>query len=351
MQGSYCRTVAVFVLVSIGSMKAIAAPHWHPFKNNGCRSVGIRTWASQLMDIVGDWTKACAHMPADVGGQHFNSPSRCINNAGMWGEFDVSDPSCRPHWLGFSTACTPDGTMHYSAQLMDIVGSWEDACATMPADIAGRHFDSPTHCTNTGISGELGEYDVPDPRCYVPPNTPSPSPPANCGTDGLVCCPDPYDRLPSVCNSGLLCKCGTGSTGLTCNGPTCTSKASIATRCSGAPTDAKTTTYVEFAKGANQCFLGVFPVTANSTDEARTCVQRLYPGATVQESVSAVTATFHTATTNGCAEIDVTGFSQDDDAKCANWEGYAAAGPCPDLPPLTAAAKLLRAAPVRVRRY
>lgn len=78
----------------------------------------------------------------------------------------VSTASAQEHWGGFSAGdCTGNGLRQFSAILWDIPWgqSWEQACAQMPADINGHHFDAPARCVTT--TNEWGQFDVPDPSC------------------------------------------------------------------------------------------------------------------------------------------------------------------------------------------
>ena len=70
------------------------ADNWNPFKADDCKGPGVRQYSSQLMGIVGSWEDACKVKPADILGQHFDHPTRCVNDAGEWGEFDVHDATC-----------------------------------------------------------------------------------------------------------------------------------------------------------------------------------------------------------------------------------------------------------------
>src|SRR2546426_3548670 len=105
-------------------------------------------------------------MPATISGQFFSTPSRCINNAGMWGEFDVADSSCLPHWATFKKDdCKALGVRQYSAQLLDIPGGvdWTAACQATPANVEGQSFSSPTRCVSN--AGMWGEFEVGDSSC------------------------------------------------------------------------------------------------------------------------------------------------------------------------------------------
>ncbi|MGH7930124.1 MAG: hypothetical protein ACREQV_20290, partial [Candidatus Binatia bacterium] len=80
-------------------------PAWKPFKKDACIGLVTRQYSSLLEIPEGlEWEGACAKMPADVSGVRFSSPTRCVKTdlagigLGMWGEFDVTDPSCIIDW-------------------------------------------------------------------------------------------------------------------------------------------------------------------------------------------------------------------------------------------------------------
>jgi hypothetical protein len=155
------------LLLGSAPAPALAAPSWKlPFKADHCTSAGVRQFSSQLMNISGDWKTACENMGATINGHTFSRPARCVANAGMWGEFEVPDPSCLPHWTEFKKdACRGVGVRQYSAQLMDIPPGvdWHAACQAMPAVVQGQQFARPTRCVNN--LAMWGEFDVPDDEC------------------------------------------------------------------------------------------------------------------------------------------------------------------------------------------
>src|SRR5206468_3496231 len=69
--------------------------HWGDFQDNGCTSVGTRTFASRIWDIPPGqtWDAACKATPAFIANQTFQTPARCSNKSvfGEWGEWDVAD--------------------------------------------------------------------------------------------------------------------------------------------------------------------------------------------------------------------------------------------------------------------
>lgn len=147
---------------------ASCSARWGAFKRDACVRLGVRQYSSRLSNIPGDWMQACVRTGATVAGKHFNRPTRCRNLGvgGMWGEFDVADSSCRPHWGAFKRdACVRTGVRQYSSRLWDIPGDWMKACRTSAATVAGTHFSRPTRCRNLGVGGMWGEFDVPDSSC------------------------------------------------------------------------------------------------------------------------------------------------------------------------------------------
>lgn len=152
------------------SASAYAQTYWRqPWQVKHCTGLGTRQFSSQLMNIPWgqDWQSACRTMPADINGQHFNAPTRCINNAGMWGEFDnVRDESCAPRWDAFVPGACVAGQRVYSARLWNITGDWAAACAATPAPIAGQVYSPPRlHCISRGAGGMWGEVNIPDGAC------------------------------------------------------------------------------------------------------------------------------------------------------------------------------------------
>ncbi len=145
-------------------------PYWGSFQNDGCKQVGVRQYSSILWNIPNgfSWEATCAAWPATVAGQHFSSPSRCVNTGtNIWGEFDVQDASCNPYWDPVKDdGCVGMKKRKYSAIIQNVLwgNSWEAACANTPNTVAGVYFPSPTHCVNVGIN-MWGEWIVDDDTC------------------------------------------------------------------------------------------------------------------------------------------------------------------------------------------
>ncbi|MCY1023211.1 hypothetical protein [Pyxidicoccus sp. MSG2] len=160
---------ALCLLTSVSS--ALAAPRWGSFKKDQCTAAGLRQHSSVLHDIQGSWEEACFKTGATIEGHTFAQPARCKNATfNMWGEFDVPDESCMPHWGDFKADhCVGVGLKQYSAVLWNIKDfSWEDACMTMPAQINGVQYEHPTRCRHSGLN-MWGEFDVPDTSCGPAP--------------------------------------------------------------------------------------------------------------------------------------------------------------------------------------
>lgn len=89
------RMFAITTLALASALPCAAgAQEWGNFDDDGCVKSQVRQFSAQLLNIPGDWEDACNSMPADVNGQHFDSPTRCVWSFGMWGEFEVADASC-----------------------------------------------------------------------------------------------------------------------------------------------------------------------------------------------------------------------------------------------------------------
>jgi hypothetical protein len=160
--------IGLFLSILIAAPIARAEQWREPWKKNHCTGNGTRQYSSQLMDIPfgKSWEQACAGMSATINGRTFAAPSRCVNNAGMWGEFDqVPDPDCGAKWGDFSSNACSGGTRTYWARLWNIVGDWDAACRMTPATVGGTRFARPTRCINKGVAGMFGEFDVSDASC------------------------------------------------------------------------------------------------------------------------------------------------------------------------------------------
>ena len=167
--GNRLPAVVVCCLSVLFASAAHAQEHWGSFQSDSCTGMGTRQFSAILLGIPWgtSWEAECAKMPADINGHHFNAPSRCKNKTtNMWGEFDVPDASCSPKWGTFKQdQCTSIGKRQFSSILRNIPPNtkWEAACAQMPADIKGHHFNAPARCVTT--TNEWGQFDVPDASC------------------------------------------------------------------------------------------------------------------------------------------------------------------------------------------
>ncbi|MDZ8224746.1 hypothetical protein [Nostoc sp. ChiVER01] len=151
--------------------------YWGAFKKDKPSADGKTTqYSARLYGANKEgWEEACEHAPAVIRGQYFPKPTRCkkITFLGigieMWGEFDVKKENLgNPTWGEFKEEnCTWYGSKQYSAQLLDIKGSWEEACNNASAVIKGQWFDRPTRIVKStlGLSGIRGQFDVEDDSC------------------------------------------------------------------------------------------------------------------------------------------------------------------------------------------
>ena len=159
---------ASLVLAVLLPTTAAASPRWAAFKQDSCTAPGKRQFSARLMNIRGDWMRACKATSATIRGQRFARPTRCKNlgAGGMWGEFDVNDASCKARWGELKRdACTKIGVRQYSARLWDIPGSdWAKACRSSIATVGSRRL-APARCKNLGAGGVWGEFNVPDTSC------------------------------------------------------------------------------------------------------------------------------------------------------------------------------------------
>jgi len=147
-------------------------PAWNPFKEDQCVNLDKRQYSAQLIVPAGlSWEVSCVATGASIESQVVAKPDRCKNMglAGMWGEFDVTDTTCRPRWGEFKRdRCTGTRTRQYSAILWDIPPtlSWERTCQLTAATVAGQDFSKPGRCVNVNLN-IWGEFDVTDRICAI----------------------------------------------------------------------------------------------------------------------------------------------------------------------------------------
>jgi hypothetical protein len=147
-----------------------ATQKWGPFKTDECKAPGLVQKSSILEGIPAgaSWEEACQHMGADIDGNWYPHPTRCVNTrVAMWGEFDVPAEGCKTSWaLARKGGCIGVGVRRYSARLDNVKDkiNWDDACMNTPARINEVNYAQPTHCRHTG-SQTWGEWDVPDKSC------------------------------------------------------------------------------------------------------------------------------------------------------------------------------------------
>ncbi|QRW23671.1 chitinase [Rhizoctonia solani] len=74
-------------------------------------------------------------------------------------------PTQNGHWGSLTDeGCKSDGYRQWSSKLLDISGSWEEACANHPAVIKDTYFLKPTSCDKS-VFGIWGKFWVPDDKC------------------------------------------------------------------------------------------------------------------------------------------------------------------------------------------
>jgi hypothetical protein len=146
--------------------------YWGGPQDDGCSSVGIRTYSARLWNIPPGqaWNTACQGTLIDIEGQIFASPTRCFDYGagGEWGEWDIPDSACKASWGNLQdNGCSSVGTRTYSARLWNIPPgqAWNTACQGTAITIQGQTFASPTRCFDKGASGEWGEWDISDNSC------------------------------------------------------------------------------------------------------------------------------------------------------------------------------------------
>jgi hypothetical protein len=72
-------------------------PKWMPAKNDGCKGIGIVQYSARLSSDAGmGWEAAAKSTSIVINGVNQGPPKRTSNQGagGMWGEWDVIDPSC-----------------------------------------------------------------------------------------------------------------------------------------------------------------------------------------------------------------------------------------------------------------
>ncbi|CAE6441266.1 unnamed protein product [Rhizoctonia solani] len=96
-------------------------------------------------------------------------PPAALN--GHWGSPKVSPTFFRLKYkvfvlisVGKDEGCKDDGYRQWSSKLLDISGSWEDACKNHPAFIKSFYFTKPTSCDKS-VFGIWGKFWVPDSKC------------------------------------------------------------------------------------------------------------------------------------------------------------------------------------------
>ena len=171
----------VKTLALTGAIMAMTAPsamaeRWDKVRKS-CNGRTLNV-SAQLMDIPwgASWEAACAKKSGHgVGFGITRKADRCINNAGMWGEWSLPNhSSCTPkyEWGEIREFCTGNGVQTVSAKLFNVPfgESWEDACNAMNAaggvsqkGVTGK----PDRCV-TVAAGVYGEWDIENVAACVP---------------------------------------------------------------------------------------------------------------------------------------------------------------------------------------
>jgi hypothetical protein len=143
---------------------------WGSFKRKGCSAsvYGHREYSSVLWDIPWghDWVRTCEETSAEINGFTIHRPYRCVNTGlNVWGEFNVPDDSCKPHWGELKHEGCFNGKRRFSAILWDVPSgySWEDAAERTEITIKGKHFPQPSFY-ETGMH-LWGYFELEDDSC------------------------------------------------------------------------------------------------------------------------------------------------------------------------------------------
>ena len=176
MTSNILRSIAITGAVLALAIPSAVAERWANVRDS-CSGRTLNV-SAQLMDIPwgASWEAACAKKSGrGVGFGITRKADRCINNAGMWGEWSLPNhPQCTPkyEWGEIKETCTGNGVQTVSAKLFNIPfgESWEDACNSMNAaggvrqkGVTGR----PDRCV-TVAAGVYGEWDKHDVAACVP---------------------------------------------------------------------------------------------------------------------------------------------------------------------------------------
>ncbi|CCM04876.1 uncharacterized protein FIBRA_07069 [Fibroporia radiculosa] len=133
-----------------------------------CVAFGTREYVAQLGFNP---MTTCKEMPLNIEDQVMD-PLLCQvrGKKEVEGHWHVDgEPGCMPYWGSVDDkGCVAPGIHSWEARLWDLSqgDNWLAICSTAPADIAGRHFDSPTSCQDRGFfNGIVGVFHSADPSC------------------------------------------------------------------------------------------------------------------------------------------------------------------------------------------
>ncbi len=167
------RALLIFVVTLASATNGM---HWAKWRVKcSTEKYGVMTHSAQLMDIHGSWEAACERTGANIKHRdeekwtEFKRPTRCINNFGMWGEFDVPSKDCRGHYESFSDqGCVEllNGVRQYEGKLVSVPHgfSWEQAIQQTGATIDGIWIPAPATYINSGYH-MYGVFHVPSESC------------------------------------------------------------------------------------------------------------------------------------------------------------------------------------------
>jgi len=161
---TFCFLCAVLFSISL------SAQSWGAPKKDRCIRSGIATYSAKLASDGGkSWEQAARTTSIRILGVNQGTPDRISNQGlgGMWGEWDIKDPSCLPKWgAPKRDGCIGNGRAKYSARLASTAGmSWDAAAKSTSIRINGVDRGRPARVKNLGVSGMWGEWEIPDNAC------------------------------------------------------------------------------------------------------------------------------------------------------------------------------------------
>jgi hypothetical protein len=196
-------------------------PYWGSVDNGGCRKIDTRRYTATIQRAR-DWIGDCKRTPLTVQGHLYATPSRCGQDAlHAWGEFDVTDAVCEPHFGTATQMGCANGRMLYQATLSDVPDQ-EDAyrqCTSgrWKATIPGAGLTPPASCapTDAYATAYRGDFYSSDPLCTPKPaDDKSKGTETSCSTSGvsevILANTTEHEQVPWVVDftTNLLTKAG-----------------------------------------------------------------------------------------------------------------------------------------------